>query len=194
MNKAVFLDKDGTIVENVPYNVSPELIVLDKDAVEALLMLQEMDYLLIVVSNQAGIAKGFFTEKELAKANQHLAALLLQQGVKIDAFYHCPHHPDGIIAEYAVKCSCRKPAPGLIQQAAEEFAVDLSRSWMIGDILNDVEAGKRAGCRTILYNNGNETEWLPGKYRTPDYTVRSLRKAAAVIGQVEKLLNSANYV
>ncbi|RXK83743.1 D-glycero-alpha-D-manno-heptose-1,7-bisphosphate 7-phosphatase [Filimonas effusa] len=182
MIKAVFLDKDGTLVKNVPYNVTPELIELDEEAVDALRLLQQQNFLLVVVSNQAGIAKGYFDEKALQTANTHIASLLAAQGIQIDAFYYCPHHPDGIIVEYAVKCDCRKPAPGLLLQAAEKLEIDLAGSWMIGDILDDVDAGHRAGCRSILYDNGNETKWeKDNKYREPDYTVNSLYKAAQII-------------
>lgn len=181
MNKAVFIDKDGTLIQNVPYNVNPDLIKLDKDAIFLLQQLQKHDYLLVVISNQAGVAKGYFEEKDLAKVNTRIAALLQEAGIEIDAFYYCPHHPDGVIAEYAVKCDCRKPAPGLLLQAASALEIDLSGSWMIGDILNDVEAGHRAGCKSIFYDCGNETDWEKDKYREPDYTVRSLSEAAAII-------------
>lgn len=181
MNKAVFLDKDGTLIKNVPYNVDPARIQLDDTAIEALQLLQQQDYQLIVISNQAGVAKGYFTEKDLLQANTRIASLLMEGGVELEAFYYCPHHPDGVIAPYAVKCDCRKPAPGLLLRAAEELQIDLSGSWMIGDILDDVEAGSRAGCQTILYDNGNETEWEKDRYREPGFTVTSLYEAARII-------------
>lgn len=189
MSKAIFIDKDGTLIHNVPYNVNPRKIKLNDGAVEMLASLQQRDYLLIVVSNQAGVAKGYFTEKELMQVNRRINELLLANGVAIDAFYYCPHHPDGIIAEYAVRCDCRKPAPGLLLKAAAEYNIDLGRSWMIGDILHDVEAGKRAGCNTILLNNGNETEWILNKYREPDYTIQHLADAPRLICNTAELLN-----
>jgi D-glycero-D-manno-heptose 1,7-bisphosphate phosphatase len=102
-------------------------------------------------------------------------------GVTIDGFYYCPHHPEGSLTAYGHACACRKPEPGLLRQAARERAIDLSKSWMVGDILNDVEAGNRAGCHSILVDRGNETEWLTGSYRTPAVTVTSLQAAADYI-------------
>lgn len=185
MNKAVFIDRDGTLIKNVPYNVDPGSIVLEKNAVEALALLQRNDYLLIVVANQAGVAKGYFNEKDLLNANKQLASLLAAENVFIDAFYYCPHHPDGTIAAYARKCNCRKPAPGMLLQAAQELQIDLADSWMIGDMLDDVEAGHRAGCKSILYDVGNEEEWVMDKYRQPDCKTDNLYKAAGVICQVD---------
>jgi len=184
MNKAVFIDKDGTLVKNVPYNVDPEKMMIEPNAVEALTLLQQHDYLIVVVSNQAGIAKGYFDEKDLMKANSHLAGLLAAEGVFIDAFYYCPHHPDGTIAAYSKKCDCRKPAPGMLLRAARELQIDLADSWMIGDILDDVEAGHRAGCKSILYDVGNETEWVMDRFRQPDHKITDLLKAADIICQL----------
>ena len=90
--------------------------------------------------------------------------------------YYCPHYPDGKIQKYKIECDCRKPKPGLILQAAREHDIDLSNSWMIGDILNDVEAGNRAGCKTILLDNGNETEWIWNEIRTPAFIVNNWKK------------------
>ncbi|MBC8032841.1 MAG: HAD family hydrolase [Chitinophagaceae bacterium] len=181
MKKAVFLDKDGTLVKDVPYNVNVERIVLDPHAVSALLLLSSKNYLLVIISNQAGVAKGYFAEKDLVKANDHLVKMLAEQGVHIDAFYYCPHHPEGIIPEYTKQCDCRKPGSGMFLNAADTFNIDTSRSWMIGDILDDVEAGHNAGCRSILYDNGNETEWLLNDKRNPDYMVNDLYTAAQII-------------
>lgn len=181
MNKAVFIDKDGTLIKNVPYNVDPERIELNEHAIEALAALQQHDYLLVIVSNQAGVAKGYFDEKALARVNTRIASLLAVHDVFIDAFFYCPHHPDGIISTYAKKCDCRKPAPGMLLQAAASLQIDLANSWMIGDILDDVEAGHRAGCKSILYNVGNETEWVMDRYRQPDHKVTDLYKASGII-------------
>jgi D-glycero-D-manno-heptose 1,7-bisphosphate phosphatase len=98
--------------------------------------------------------------------------------VALDGFYYCPHHPDGNIEKYSVECNCKKPKPGMILQAAKKFNIDLSQSWLIGDILNDVEAGKMAGCKTILIDNGNETEWMVNKLRLPDYLVKDMEEVS----------------
>jgi D-glycero-D-manno-heptose 1,7-bisphosphate phosphatase len=173
MKKAVFLDKDGTLIRDIPYNVDVSLITLTPNAVEGLKMLQDNGYLLIVVSNQSGLALGYFSEKELAAASTHICSVLQEYGIELHAFYYCPHAGED--------CSCRKPLPGLLLQAARDYDIDLSCSWMVGDILNDVEAGRRAGCRTILVDNGNETEWHIDAFRVPHHSVKDLRAAADVI-------------
>jgi len=178
---AVFLDKDGTLIENLPYNVNPELIRLAPRAGEALRLLQKHGYAFFVVSNQAGVAKGLFGEQALEPVKERLRALLAEEGVRLSGFYYCPHYPTGAVARYALRCDCRKPMPGMLQAAAEQHGIELARSWMIGDILDDVEAGKRAGCRTVLIDNGNETEWVPGLYRTPELTATDLLAAAQAI-------------
>jgi D-glycero-D-manno-heptose 1,7-bisphosphate phosphatase len=181
MNKAVFVDKDGTLVENVPYNIDPDKIRIYADVPEALKSLKKNDFKIIVITNQSGISMGYFSEDELKKANQGFIELMKDQDLEIDGFYYCPHHPEGKIAEYAIECMCRKPKPGLIIQAAKELDIDLSASWVIGDILNDVEAGNLAGCKSILINNGNETEWFMDKMRIADYTVKNMEEAVRKI-------------
>jgi D-glycero-D-manno-heptose 1,7-bisphosphate phosphatase len=179
--RAVFLDKDGTLIVDVPYNVDPALIRLTDGAVTGLQALHRAGYLLIVVSNQSGVARGMFSEAALGPVEARLRALLAEAGVPLAGFYACPHHPDGSVAAYAVTCGCRKPALGLIERAAREQGIDLAQSWMIGDILHDIEAGKRAGCRTILLDVGHETEWELTPARTPDATVADLHEAAHLI-------------
>lgn len=187
MNKAVFLDKDGTLIRNVPYNVDPALISLEPYAVQALLALQEQGYLLFVVSNQPGIAFGYFSEADIHAAYLHIYKQLRKQGVTLHGFYYCPHHPEGKQWPYAITCKCRKPLPGMLLRAAAEHGISLSASWMIGDILHDVEAGNRAGCRTILLDNGNETEWDLHDIRQPTYTAHNLSEAADFIVKPAKL-------
>lgn len=174
--KAVFIDKDGTLVRDVPYNVDPQYIRLTVGAGPALRHMKNAGYKLIVISNQSGIARGLFEEKDLFPVNRCIQSLLAQYDVSIDAFYYCPHGPaDG--------CRCRKPMPGMILKAAKDQGVHLQASWMIGDILNDVEAGNRAGCRTIHLDNGNETEWVKGSDREPVYSVTDWMEAAEIICQ-----------
>lgn len=178
---AVFLDKDGTLIPDVPYNVDPAKIELASGAGEALRSLSHAGYKLIVISNQSGVARGYFEEAALAGVKARLQELLNPDGVMLSGFYYCPHHPTGSIEHYRIDCLCRKPKPGLILKAAEDHEIDLSMSWMIGDILNDVEAGRKAGCKTILIDNGNETEWILSPDRIPDYRVADLRQAAAIV-------------
>ncbi|MBD2777160.1 HAD family hydrolase [Iningainema sp. BLCCT55] len=179
--RAVFLDKDGTLIENVPYNVDIQHIKLTQGAIEGLRLLEKAGYKLIVITNQSGVARGYFPESALLAVENHLRQVLADEGISLTDFYYCPHHPKGIMAELAITCDCRKPAPGMLLRAACQHNIDLENSWFIGDILNDVEAGRRAGCKTILIDNGNETEWQLSALRTPDYTVSDLAAAAQAI-------------
>lgn len=179
--RAVFLDKDGTLVENVPYNVDLERIRLTDGAIEGLRALNAVGYLLIVVTNQSGVARGYFPESALLAVEGRLRRLLAAGGVPLHGFYYCPHEPDGTVQAYARRCVCRKPAPGLLRRGARDHRIDLTASWMIGDILHDVEAGRRASCRTVLLDNGNETEWRLTPARRPEYRAADLRAAACAI-------------
>jgi D-glycero-D-manno-heptose 1,7-bisphosphate phosphatase len=181
MNKAIFIDKDGTLIEDIPYNVQPDLIRFTEGAIEGLQQLKRKGYVLIVVSNQSGVAHGYFGEKDLTAVQERMQEMLRPGGVQIDAFYFCPHHPRGRREAYAKVCQCRKPKPGMILQGASAYNVDLLRSWLIGDILNDVEAGNAAGCKTILVNNGNETEWMVSEKRTPTAIVGNFTEAVDII-------------
>ena len=189
MKRAVFLDKDGTLIENVPYNVDRRHIRLAPHAVDALLLLSGLGYELVLVSNQPGVALGRFPRGALLAVEEHLNDLFLAHGFKLAGCYWCPHHPEGTVPEYAFTCTCRKPLPGLLQAAAAELDIDLASSWMVGDILNDVEAGRRAGCRTILLDVGNETEWKHGLLRTPDFIACDLMQAAEHIFERESDLD-----
>lgn len=191
MNAAVFLDKDGTLIPDIPYNIDPELITLHEDSVNGLKLLYERGYQLIVLSNQSGIAHGYFTEEALLPVKEKLDDLLAGHDIQLSGFYYCPHHSEGLIDEYTVDCFCRKPFPGMFFHAAAIHNIDLAASWMIGDILHDVEAGNRAGCRTILIDNGNETEWLRGEYRIPTLTCKSINEAAQYILKEEYAIKLA---
>lgn len=178
MAKAIFLDKDGTLIPDIPYNVDPALITLQPDAVTGLQRLRDEGFLFIIISNQAGVARGIFTEDALPAVEQRLAQLMAAHNLTLSGFHYCPHYPEGKVAAYTLDCDCRKPKPGMILQAAREHNINLSESWMIGDILNDVEAGNRAGCKTVLINNGNETEWVAGPMRSPTFICSSINQAA----------------
>ncbi|ARP76492.1 D-glycero-alpha-D-manno-heptose-1,7-bisphosphate 7-phosphatase [Bordetella genomosp. 6] len=181
LTPAVFLDKDGTLLEDVPYNVAPEHMRLARGAREGLRMLGRLGLPLIVVSNQPGVALGHFDTACIAPMAARLSTLCEQAGAPLSGFYWCPHHPQGRIAAYARRCACRKPAPGMLLRAAREHGLDLRRSWMVGDILDDIEAGHRAGCRSVLLDNGGETLWQAGAQRTPTQCVPDLAAAAAAI-------------
>ncbi|TLV03406.1 D-glycero-alpha-D-manno-heptose-1,7-bisphosphate 7-phosphatase [Dyadobacter luticola] len=177
-NKTVFLDKDGTLIRDEPYNADPAKVVFEEDVFEGLRTLHGDGYQLVIVSNQPGLAMGLFSQTELDALIRFFEDQFAENGLVLAGFYYCPHAPSN---ESTLACDCRKPEPGLLLRAAREMNIDLEHSWMIGDILNDVEAGNRAGCRTVLIDNGNETEWLEGPARVPDYTTRSFLDAADYI-------------
>jgi D,D-heptose 1,7-bisphosphate phosphatase len=178
---AIFLDKDGTVIVNMPYNVDPDLIVLMPGVGEGLQRLQASGFQLVMITNQAGVAHGYFPERALEGVHARIDALLEPHGVRLGGFYYCPHHPQGSIVTYKCTCLCRKPMPGMIQRAAAELRIDLGRSWFLGDILDDVEAGNRAGCRTVLVDAGSETLWQLSPQRTPDYYTYSMQSAVDLI-------------
>lgn len=175
--KAVFLDKDGTLIKDVPYNADPALVVFEPYVFEGLQRFQASGYKLAIVSNQPGLEMQKFNQKQLDALIASFHVAFSEKGLELAGFYYCPHAPAGP----GVCCECRKPEPGLLIRAANELNVDLKQSWMIGDILNDVEAGNRAGCRTILINNGNETEWVAGPFRDAEYVASDFREAADYI-------------
>ncbi len=181
MKKAIFIDKDGTLIPDIPYNVNPKLITLSDTAIPALQLLQNQNFLLIVISNQSGVARGYFKEEDLQNVSNAITDLLNEEGVIINGFYYCPHYKEGTVKEYTIDCDCRKPKPGLLLRAVKDFNIDVKQSWMVGDILNDVEAGKAAGCKTILLKNGNETEWIMNEKRQPDFVAENLLEAANLI-------------
>lgn len=180
--RAIFLDRDGTINVEKDYLIAPADLELLPGVGEALRRGQEAGYLLIVVTNQSGVARGYFTAEAVEGLHAHLQGRLLPFGVQIDAFYVCPHHPehgDG-------PCDCRKGAPGMLLQAAREHHIDLAASWMIGDKGSDVEAGIHAGCSTILVRTGygaQQEQGLP----LSTLIVDSLAAAMALILQKQAI-------
>lgn len=193
MTPAVFIDKDGTLVEDVPYNVDPGLLRFTCDALPALRLLKNEGFKLVVVTNQPGIGLGLFDMPALDRLKRGLEERVTSEsGVLLDGFYACPHAPahelrdsSGGAAQPASSCTCRKPLPGMLLEASQELDIDLRRSWMVGDILNDIEAGHRAGCRTVMMDVGNETVWELSDVRMPDYRVRTLLEAARIIVAAE---------
>ncbi|MGE5450752.1 MAG: D-glycero-alpha-D-manno-heptose-1,7-bisphosphate 7-phosphatase [Acidobacteriota bacterium] len=181
--RTVFLDKDGTLIEDVPFNVDPSRLRLTPYAIEGLRALQDAGYRLIVVTNQPGLARRLFDRAALNQAHAALSRMLLEGGVRIDDYFVCPHA--AVASRLEPGCLCRKPAPGLLRQAAVVHRIDLANSWMVGDILNDVEAGHRAGCRSVLLDVGNETEWRLTPIRTPEVRAANLMEAAQAILQCE---------
>jgi len=191
--KAIFLDKDGALVDHLPQDaerragwqeerrLEPRRIRLSSGAGPALRLLARLDFRFFVVSNQADIARGRVPEATMHGVGDRLTDLLFRENLSLDGFYYCPHDPLGSVAPYAVECHCRKPLPGLLLKASFEHGIDLRASWMIGNVLHDVEAGNRAGCRTVLLDNGVETEWRLGPRRIPTRMAPDLYAAAVLI-------------
>lgn len=179
-SRAIFFDNDGTLIEEIPFNVDPHKIVLTKGATEALNLLKGK-FQFHSVSNQSGVALGIFSEKDLWKVRDRLQELFNNIGAELDGFHFCPHFPQGNITSYAVSCDCRKPGTRMLEEASLEFGIDLKRSWMIGDHLDDVECGKRSGCRTILLDNACESSHQEDKWRVPDFRAKDLEEAASII-------------
>ena len=183
LRAAVFLDKDGTVLADEPYNVAPERMAYAPMALAGLSRLAQTDLSLVVISNQPGVARGLFAADALNAVGVKLAAMFHAAGAHLDGFYWCPHHPEGVVQPYAMACDCRKPKPGLLLRAAQELGLDLAESWFIGDILDHVEAGNRAGCRSILLDVGNETEWRTGPDREPYCRAPDLDAAARIVAE-----------
>ena len=179
MKKAVFLDKDGTLVHDVPHNVDPARVSFTFGARESVRRLNDAGWCVVLVTNQPGVAAGIISEKQLDRVKHHLHRELAIQGARLDAIYACVHARPA--AGERPHCACRKPNPGLLLRAAEDLGIDLGQSWMIGDILDDVEAGNLAGCRSILFCNGGETLWEVSPVRVPDHVAFSLPEAASII-------------
>ncbi len=167
MKRAVFLDRDGTIIEHVDYIYDCSQVKLIPRASDAIKLLNESGFKVIVITNQPGVARGYFTEETVREINEFIQQRLVKEGARIDKVYYCPHHAEGVIEEYAKVCDCRKPSPGMIEKAVRELGIDLKGSFVIGDRAIDVEAGDRAGCRTVLLageappGSGKETPIIP---------------------------------
>ncbi|MFW6188947.1 MAG: D-glycero-alpha-D-manno-heptose-1,7-bisphosphate 7-phosphatase [Planctomycetota bacterium] len=164
MKRAVFLDRDGTIIEDVDYLTEIDQIRLLPGVADALRRLKRAGFLLLVVTNQSAVARGRLTEQELALIHDELDSRLARQGVNIDAFYYCPHLPGAEVEHYDVVCNCRKPEPGLFEEAVAEWHVNPAESYAVGDSRRDVQAGKDAGCQTV-YIGHEETE---ADFQAPD--------------------------
>jgi D-glycero-D-manno-heptose 1,7-bisphosphate phosphatase len=172
LKRAVFLDRDGTINVEKDYLHRIADFTFISGAPEAIRCLQEAGFLVIVVTNQSGVARDYFDEAAVHALHEHIQQLLVNFGAAIDAFYHCPHHPTEGVGDYRVDCDCRKGSPGMLLQAAREHDIDLGRSFMIGDKLADIEAGYAAGCRSIPVRTGyGNTEEPKVTKQFPDTTV-----------------------
>jgi len=185
MTKAVFLDRDGTINKEVDVLRHIRQLSILPGAGRAIAKLNQLDFLVIVVSNQAVVARGWLTEKGVENINTVLHARLKKFGASIDAFYFCPHHPNADVKTYRKLCKCRKPNTGMFKKAQKKFGIDMKKSFMVGDNTKDILAGRRAGLTTILVRTG-----YGGKdgthVVTPDFIVKNLSEAVMIIARHAK--------
>lgn len=192
LNKAIFLDRDGTLIEDPGYINDPDQVKLLDGIAESLVELKALGYKLVVVTNQSAVARGIVTEKVLADIHERLRQLLAQKNAYIDDIYYCPYHPEGVVPKYRKESNYRKPNPGMLLEAADDMNIDLSQSWCIGNSDSDIEAGQRAGCRTVLVDTPSHQREAgpplsPGAV-TPDYKAVNMKEAVNII---KKHLRSA---
>jgi len=194
-NRAVFLDRDG-VLNDLVYDgeegrssspVSARDLRVFPFVAEAVKKLKDMGFLVIVISNQPGVAKRQFTRAELKRMSAKIAKELASKGTSLDGEYYCMHSPEGLVKELRVTCDCRKPKPGLLLKAAEERNIDLAGSYFVGDGLIDVQAGKNAGCKTVLV--GHVTTFLSKMMEewnaTPDHMVHTLKDVPALLSKLQ---------
>jgi D-glycero-D-manno-heptose 1,7-bisphosphate phosphatase len=185
LKRAVFLDRDGTINEEKEYLHRPEDFEFIPGAPQAIRLLNEAGFLVVVVTNQSGVARGYYDEAAVERLHLYMDQELARFGARVDAYYFCPHHPKHGSGAYLLECACRKPLPGMLVQAADDLAVDLKRSWIIGDKLADVEAGLRAGCQPLLVRTGygaGEEARLPREVAAHDDILAAARAIVRLAG------------
>ncbi len=183
--RAVFIDRDGTISEEVGYVNHVSRYRVFPFAAEAIRTITEAGWLAILVTNQAGVARGYFAEEMIGRVHEVLTAELARGGARLDAIYYCPHHPSVGEPPYRLDCDCRKPRPGLLRRAAEEFDLDLADCWMVGDRYSDTELARNAGVRSAFVLSGyGRGEWEHQRHawkHQPDLVAENLLEAARAI-------------
>ena len=193
-NRAVFVDRDG-VLNDLVYDetegrssspVSARELRVFPFVAESVKRLKDMGFLVIVISNQPGVAKRQFTRAELRRMSAKIGEELATRGTSLDGEYFCLHSPDGLVKELRVSCDCRKPKPGLLLKAAKERDIDLSRSYFVGDGLIDVEAGKKAGCGTILVGHATTflSKMMEERGATPDHVVHTLKDVPELLARL----------
>ncbi|HSE37037.1 MAG TPA: HAD family hydrolase [Blastocatellia bacterium] len=184
---AIFIDRDGTLNEDIGYVSTPDELVLYPWAAEAVRRINDSGLLAIVMTNQSGIARGMYTEKTLDAIHSRMIHELGREGARIDAVYYCPHHPDVGDARYRIYCECRKPRPGMLEKASREHRIDLAASYVIGDKASDIKLAENAGARSalVLTGYGRETFAYPERWPcAPEFTAVNLLEA------VKRILDS----
>ncbi|MCX6558645.1 MAG: HAD family hydrolase [Candidatus Aminicenantes bacterium] len=193
MNKAAFLDRDGTLIQDLGYICHFHQVGFFPSAAAAVRALNEAGYLVIVVSNQSAVARGICRAEDIERLHRELQAHFKKEDAVIAAFYYCPFLANGAVSRYRCESPLRKPEPGMLLQAARDFEIDLPASFMIGDKTDDILAGKRAGCRTMLVRTGqgrgNEHSW-PDNGQRPDHIVDDLLAASAIVASLAEVKKS----
>jgi D-glycero-D-manno-heptose 1,7-bisphosphate phosphatase len=183
MNRAVFLDRDGTVNEEVGYLSDLAHLRLLPNAAAAIRRLNEAGFKVVLVTNQSGVARGYFPETFVHETHELLTRMLAEQGARLDGIYYCPHHPRAGNSHYTMACDCRKPGTGLLDQAVRDLDIDLKRSFVVGDKWSDVELGQRAGTRSILVRTGfspdNPGNQRPPRIAEPDLIAHDLAEAVS---------------
>jgi len=184
-NKAVFLDRDNTVIEDPGYLSDPDAVKLLPGVELAIKSMAQAGYKIVIVTNQSAIARGLLTEETLEKIHAEMRRQLAEHDAHYDALYYCPYHPEGTVEPYAKDSELRKPQPGMLIRAGKELDLDVSQCWMVGDSARDIEAGQRAGCRTVRVRTRGSHHAVGGEMSDEDvqadYTVRNLVDAARVI-------------
>lgn len=175
IHKAVFLDRDGVITEDPPHYAHriDQLSIIPKSG-DAIRLLNDNNFLVIVISNQSGVARGYYEEKDIKIFNDEMERLLKKENACIDSIYYCPHHPNAVVERYRIECECRKPKPGMIHQAIQKNSIDIRKSFVVGDKWSDINAGRSAGCKTVLVLTGHGNEERSNKQVSADYIATDL--------------------
>ena len=175
MEYAVFLDRDGVITEDPPhYAHRLDQLRIIMDSAKAIQLLNVNNFQVIVISNQSGVARGYYPERDVKIFNDEIEHQLAKDGAHVDAIFYCPHHPDATIERYKMDCDCRKPKPGMILDAAKKYSVDLRNSFVVGDKWSDIQAGRAAGCKTVLVLTGHGKEEYENTEGSADYIATDL--------------------
>ncbi len=179
--RAIIMDRDGTVCDEVGYINHVDRIRLLPRSAEAIRLANAADFQTVVVTNQAGVARGYFAESLIDEVHDRVRELLAEGGARLDGIYYCPHHPEVGAPAYRKECTCRKPSPGMLERARDEMGIDLSASFMIGDTIKDVEAGRRVGATSILVLSGygkGELEYQSHAWKVkPDHVADNLLTA-----------------
>ncbi len=180
-DKAIFLDRDDTLIEDPGYINSPEQVNLLTGVPRALIELKALGYKLVVVTNQSAVARGIVTEKGLGEIHKRLEQLLAEKNAFLDRIYYCPYHPEGAVKKYRQESELRKPNPGMLLKAAEEMDLDLDQSWCVGNSSSDIGAGLRAGCKTILIDLPSRRQQLKPNDPRPDYKAINIKEVVNIV-------------